>query len=464
MGELDPGRAARVLDVSGLVVAPGFIDAHSHALSGLRDPERREAHALLHQGVTTVVLNPDGGGPHDLAALGAELEAGGIGVHAALLVPYGSVRVAVLGEEARAPSAAELARMRSLVRAGMQAGGFGLSTGLFYAPQSAACTSEVLACARVVGEFGGVYHSHLRDESDYGIGLLAAVDELIEISRGSGLTGVISHVKCLGPPTWGLSREVVARVEAARSQGVDVYADQYPYVASSTSLAAALVPRWAQDGGREALLLRLEDSETRVRVKIEMVRNLLRRGGAARIVLTGGVEVGQSLAEVAVERGLSAIDAALELIAAGSPGIVSFNMTKEDLRTFMTQPWTMTSSDGGLPRFGEGAPHPRSYGSFPRKLARFARDLDWLSLEAAVRSSSGLTAEVFGFSGRGRLEEGAWGDVVVLDLESLVDRATYETPHAFSEGVRHVLLEGRLALQDGLPTGLLGGRVLRKVN
>ena len=464
LGDLSGRTAATVVEGEGLYVAPGFIDAHSHAGGALATAELSAAVPLLHQGLTTVFVNPDGGGPTDLVAQRAALTRDGLGVNVAQLVPHGSVREAVLAYEDRAPDAEELGRMRALVRAGMEAGAFGLSSGPFYAPGSFSDTEELVALARVAAEYGGAYTSHIRDESDYSIGLIGAVDEVITVARDAGLPGVVTHVKALGPRVWGFGAAIVARIDRAREQGVQVYADQYPYEASSTSLTAALVPRWAQVGGQDSLDARLVDPATRARIRADMVENLDRRGGADRIMFRRyapdpSIE-GRTLADLAREQELDPLDAALELVKGGGPSIISFNMHEDDIRTLMAQPWTMTASDGSLVPMGEGVPHPRSYGTFPRKIRRYALDERVVDLAAAVRSMTSLPATVFGLRDRGIIREGAVADLTLFDPQRITDRAEYTDPHQLSEGVVHVLIGGRFALRDGRVLPERHGRVL----
>ncbi len=466
VGDLSGRDARAVLDVAGLHVAPGFVDAHSHAGPGLGTEGRSHAEPLLAQGVTTVVVNPDGGGPVDLAEQRSRLLEHGLGVNVAQLVPHGSVRGAVLGMEDRLPGPGELARMKALVRAGMEEGAFGMSSGLFYAPGSYSDTDELVALAEVVAEYGGVYASHIRDESDYTVGLLAAVEEVIEVARSAGMPGVVTHIKALGPPVWGKSAEVVAAIEAARAEGVEVFADQYPYEASSTGLSAALLPRWAQAGGGDSLAARLADPSTRARIRGEMEANLARRGGAARLRFRRfrpdpSVE-GRTLEDVAAERALHPLDAALESIGEGDASVVSFSMNEGDVAAFMARPWTMTASDGALPEWRVGAPHPRAYGTFPRRLRAYALGRGAASLRAALRSMTSLPADVFGLECRGKLVPGAIADLAVFDPETVRDRATYADPHRLSEGMVHVFVNGTAAIRDGAFTGARAGRVLRR--
>ena len=466
VGQVDPGRAGRVINADGLWVTPGFIDPHSHAGPGLASEALSAARPLLAQGVTTVLVNPDGGGPVDLAAQRASLLEHGLGVNIAQLVPHGSIRREVIGSDDRAPTAAELDRMRALTRMGMELGAFGLSSGLFYAPGSYAEIEEVIALAEVAAAYGGVYTSHIRDESDYSIGLLAAVDEVIAVAREAGMRASVTHVKALGPRVWGQSADVIEQITRARLMGVDVFACQYPYTASATGLAAALLPRWIQDGGRDEMLTRLRDPEVRRRVKEEMLVNLDRRGGADRIQFRRheadpAIE-GRRLDAVARERGLDPIDAALELIEEGGPGIVSFNMTDADVEALMAERWVMTCSDGGLVPMGEGVPHPRNYGTYPRKIRKYVIDDAIVSLADAVRSMTYTPATVYRIQDRGILRSGALADVVVFDPARIRETATFTEPHQLAEGIVHLLVNGELAIDNERFTGALAGRVLSR--
>lgn len=463
VGDLGGSSAGTILDVTGLYVGPGFIDVHSHAGSGLATGELSHAEPLLAQGLTTVVINPDGGGPVDLAEQRAALEEHGLGVNVAQLVGHGSVRRRVMANDDRAPWDAELDEMRDLVRAAMEAGGWGLSSGTFYVPGSYSDNAELVALARVAADYGGIYTSHIRDESNYTIGVVAAVEEVIEVSRLAGITAVVTHIKALGPPVWGASAEIVERIDAARAEGLAVYADQYPYTASATGLAAALLPRWSQAGGGDAFARRVADPPTRARIREAMAGNLARRGGADRIQFRRFAEdpsiEGRLLSDVAAERGEDPVDTALDLVIRGGPSIVSFNMSDEDLVRFMTREWTMTSSDGGLPLFGVGVPHPRSFGAFPRKIAKYVFRERVMTLEAAVRTMTSLPAEVMRMEDRGRIAVGMVADLVVFS-EHLRDNATFTEPHQLSAGVVHLFVGGEAAIRNSAFTGALAGRVL----
>jgi N-acyl-D-aspartate/D-glutamate deacylase len=466
VGNLTGASAERVIDAAGLYVAPGFIDAHSHAGPALATPELSHARPLLAQGITTVVVNPDGGGPTDLIAQRAALERDGLGVNVALLVPHGSLRGAVIGMQDRAPSADELGRMEEMTREGMEAGAFGLSTGLYYAPGSYSDTEEVIALARVASAYGGIYTSHVRDEADYNVGVIAALDEVIRIAREADLPAVHTHVKALGPRVWGFSSAIVHRIDRAREEGLEIYADQYPYEASATGVSASLIPRWAQVGGNDSLLARLSSPNTWPRIRAEIVENFDRRGGADRLQVRRYVPnpalEGRTLADIARERGVAPPDLVRSLLMDGDGGVVSFNMHEDDVRTLMQPAWTMTASDGDLVPMGEGVPHPRSYGTFPRKIRHYAYEQNVVPLSQAIRSMTGLPAAVLRMDDRGMLIVGRQADLVVFDMERLRDVATYQHPHQLAEGMVYVMVNGRLAIDGGEFTGVWAGDVLRR--
>lgn len=464
VGDLSGQRAAREIDAAGLYVAPGFIDVHTHAGEGLATAALSHGQPLLAQGITTVLVNPDGGGATDMARQRAEMQAHGTGVNVAQMVPHGSVRSRVMGMADRAPTPAEMDQMRALVRAGMEEGAFGLSTGPWYAPGSFARTEELIDLSRIVAGYGGAYSSHIRDEADYNVGLVAAVDEVIRIGREARLRVVATHLKALGPRVWGYAGALVSRIDRARAEGVEVFADQYPYTASATSLSGALVPRWALAGGDTALQRRIADPAERARLRVEVLDNLDRRGGADRIQFrrhrADPTIEGRTLLWVAQRGGAEPVDAVLELLRTGNPGVVSFNMLDADVELLMRQPWMMTSSDGDLVPMGEGVPHPRSYGTYPRKIREYVVERGVMDLAAAIRSMTSLPATVFRIPDRGTLREGAVADVVVFDLARVNDPATFSDPHKLAEGMVHVLVNGRPAVDQGRFSSQLHGRVL----
>ncbi len=466
VGDLGDATATTVIAADSFYVAPGFIDTHSHAGETLERATMSGAQQLLAQGLTTVFVNPDGGGRVDLAAQRAALEKVGVGVNVAQMIGHGAVRGAVLGMADRAPTPDELKKMEALVQKGFDDGAFGFSSGPFYAPGSYSKTDELVDLTRIAAKYHAPYQSHIRDESDYTVGLLAAVEEVITIAREAHTRGIVTHVKALGPDVWGFSAAIVQRVDRARDEGVEVFADQYPYDASSTSLAAALVPRWAQAGGTAAFRARIADATQRAKIVPEMRENLARRGGAARIQIASygpdSTLDGKTLAQIATTRNADAVETALSLLARGDASIVSFNMLDEDINRLMQQAWTMTSSDGALIPFGAGMPHPRGNGAFSRKIRKYVVEDQVVTLPAAIRSMTSLPATVFNLPDRGVLRPGAFADVVVFDLAKVKDKATYEKPHQMAEGMVDVLVNGRFAVRDGQFTAAHDGRVLRR--
>ena len=466
VGDLGSATAARTIDAKGLIVAPGFIDVHSHSGGAMATAGLAHGRPLLAQGITTIFANPDGGGPTDLQKQRLALQKNPLGLNVALMVPHGSVRGAVLGMTDRDPTPAELQRMEALTEQGMQAGAFGLSDGPYYAPASYSKTPEIVALAKVAARYGGVYTSHIRDESDYTVGLVAAVDEVITISREAKLPGIVTHIKALGPHVWGLSEHIVQRIEQAREQGVQVYADQYPYEASGTGITGALIPRWALVGGDTALKRRIDDPTEGARLRQAIAENLERRGGADRLQISDygpdkSIE-GKRLGQVARDRNLPPVEMAIELLKKGGAGLTSFNMTESDIATFMRQPWTMTSTDGGLVEIGDGVPHPRFYGAFSRKIRKYVNEEHVLDLPSAIRSMTSLPAGVFHMEDRGSIRPGMRADIVVFDPQRVRDLATYDKPHQLSEGMVAIVVNGGVAMEGGKFTDGRFGRVLSR--
>lgn len=311
----------------------------------------------------------------------------------------------------------------------------------------------MVALAREAASRGGVYDSHIRDESSYTIGLAAAIDEAMAIGRRASMPVHISHIKALGVDVQGQAPAIVARIEAARRRGERVTADQYPWDASGTTLAAALVPPWAQDGGREALLHRLADPRDATRLRADMAEALRKRGGADALLVTEGAESGRTLAQVASRLRVYPVEAAIATIRVHDPAVASFNQSEADIATFMRQPWVMTGSDAS-------AGHPRVYGSFARKYATYVKAKHVLTPRQFIERSSALTADTFGLAGRGHLRRGAFADIVVFDPATYAERATYARPILLATGVRTVLVNGRVVVDRGEPTGIAAGRPL----
>jgi N-acyl-D-aspartate/D-glutamate deacylase len=448
-------RARRVIDAKGMIVAPGFIDPHTHAGDDLasNDPRKRLVPAFLMQGVTTAFIGNDGGGPIEVKAVLDRAKTKPVGINYATYTGFGTIRQSVIGEANRAPTEAELGRMKAFVARAMCQGALGLSTGLFYAPQSFSKTDEVVALAGEAAQHGGYYDSHIRDESSYTIGLKAAVDEAIMIGRLGHIPVHISHIKALGVDVQGQAPGIIAKIDAARAQGVNVTASQYPWNASGTSLVAALVPLWAQDGGRAALLTRFDDPSLAARLRADMSENLRKRGGADNLLIVEGPFRNHRLSEIAKAHAMDPVAAAIAVIRRADPATVSFNQSEGDIAAFMRQPWVMTDSDASTG-------HPRVYGSFARKYAKYAVADHVITVRQFIERSSALTADWFHLGGRGHLRPGAFADIVVFDPKSYAARATYEQPTLFAAGVSTVLVNGVIAVDQGALTGRAAGRAL----
>ncbi|MDB5706912.1 MAG: putative hydrolase [Sphingomonas bacterium] len=466
VGDIPAGATATlVIDATGKYVTPGFIDTHSHAAPGIETSELAAAKPILLQGITTVAINPDGAGPADLAPQIAAIEKYVPGVNVLPQIGHNAVRTAVMGLTNRAPTAAEQARMEALVKAAMDLGAYGFSSGPFYIPGKYSKTPEIIGLAKVAARYPGAYYaSHIRDESSYDVGVLGAIKELITISREAHLPGIVDHMKMLGPSVWGKSPEAIKLINDARAQGLQIWADQYPYAASGSSLQASLVPGWAQEGGQTAIAKRLQNPEQRGQIRKDMADNMTRRGGANAIMIRGYKADpsldGKRLDEIAKARGQDPLDTAIDMLIKGGAGIVSFNMNEKDLELLMKQPWMMTCTDGALVTFGEGSEHPRAYGSFPRKLRHYVFERHVMSVEQAVHSMSGLAAQVFSIPNRGVLKPGNFADVLVFDPKTVSDVATYQKPHAYSVGMDYVFVNGKEAVAKGELTPQHYGRVL----
>ena len=463
IGDGSRARAGRVIDARGLIVAPGFIDPHTHVLGGApsQNAASRRAESALMQGITTVTIGPDGRGPFNVAQVMADWDRLGAGTNVYNLVGFGAVRGAVMGNSSAKATPAQIDSMRKLIDKAMREGAYGVGGGLFYAPQSYSSTEEVIAVVSAAKPYGGVYDSHQRDESSYTIGLLNSVRECIRIGRESGLTTNIGHVKALGVDVWGYADSVLRLMRVARASGHMVVADQYPWTASGTGLSAALLPRWAQAGGGDSLRARIADAATRERMLAEMRDNLRRRGGDSTLLLINGNAaarpfIGKTLKQAAAEKGKPAVEAALEMIRDGlDMGVASFNMTEADIETFMKDPFVMTSSDGS-------GGHPRLFGTYPRKIRRYVLDKPVITMERMIQSSSQQVAEVYGIRERGALKAGYFADVIVFDPATIREQATYVEPEKLSTGMRWVFVNGRLAVDEGRPTGSMAGHGLRK--
>jgi N-acyl-D-amino-acid deacylase len=481
-----PRDGARELDLSGRVVAPGFVDIHSHSDEAMFVNDALES--ALHMGVTLVVCGNCGGSSAPVSGLAeAELDRelarlevrrtwSTFGEYATAVdrvrpainvcsfVGHGTLRSCVMGADARAPTAEELAGMRALLARSMDEGAIGLASGLIYPPSAFGTTDELASLCEVVRDKGGLYASHIRNESSK---LLEAVDENIEIGRRSGVRVELSHHKASGQQNWGKVRESTARIERARSAGIDVTADQYPYTASSTGLAVT-IPNWAHEGGTLKMCERLRDPAVRSRIRGEEVET-----GRTwdRIVIARARHhpewAGKSVDRLANDAGRDPLEWTCDALVEhdGAVDIVHHSMSEDDVRFVMAKDWVCIGSDSranapyGPLAFGK--PHPRSYGTFPRVLGRYARDERVLALGDAVRKMTSLTASRLRLRDRGTVREGAWADLVVFDPARVIDTATYDEPHRYPIGIEHVIVNGELALESGTTTSARGGRFIR---
>jgi N-acyl-D-amino-acid deacylase len=463
-----PEPATRVIDIGGQVIAPGFIDIHSHARRGIF--EVPTADNYIRQGVTTVIEGPDGDSPVPLAPFFAKLEALPKSINIGSFIGQGSVRSAVIGNVNRRPTNEELGKMKALVEQGMKDGAFGLSSGLFYVPGTFTPTEEVIELAKVAARFGGIYISHMRDEA---AGVTASVRETITIGEQGGLPTQVTHHKIIGSSNWGQSTATLRLIDEARARGVDATIDQYPYTASSTSIQSGLLPAWALEGTRDDLRKRLSDPPTRAKIKTESVRALQfeRGGGDPKNVVIARCDwdtelAGKNLAEVTRQRrGLeptveNAAETAIWIAEQGGCSGIFHAIDEQDIERILRHPATMIGSDGEIPVFGKAAPHPRSYGTFARVLAVYVREKKTLTLEEAVRKMTSFPAQRLGLLDRGLLRPGMKADIVVFDPTRVRDAATFEKPHQYAEGFSQVIVNGQVVFERQAMTSARPGKVL----
>ena len=459
--------AARVIDAAGRVVAPGFIDLHTHARRGIF--EVPTADNYVRQGVTTLIEGPDGSSPFPIKPFLDRIAATRITPNFGVFVGQGTIRSEVIGLVNRKATDAEIESMRGMVRAGMEDGAFGLSSGLFYVPGTFTPTAEVIELAKVAGRMGGIYISHMRDEAN---GVLDSVKETIEIGEKGGLPTQVTHHKVIGKANWGRAVDTLKLIDEARARGVDATLDQYPYTASSTSIQAALMPAYALEGGRDEVLKRLKNAPLRNELKKETARIIREeRGGGdpnnvqlARCDWDHALD-GKRLGEVTKGRGLeptidNAADTVFWIVEKGGCSGIFHAIDEQDLQRILRHPATMIGSDGEIPIFGQANPHPRSYGTFVRVLGRYARDLKTITLEDAVHKMSAFPAQRIGLADRGVLREGLKADVAIFDPDTVADKATFEQPHQYAVGVAQVIVNGQVAFEDRRMTAARPGRVL----
>ncbi len=456
----------REIDAKGSVVAPGFIDVHTHADEIAEMPE---AENFVRMGVTTIVAGNCGSSTLDVGKWFADAARTNVAVNFATLIGHNDVRRKAMGGDFdRPPTVAELAAMQALVEQAMKEGAIGFSTGLIYLPGAFAKTDEIVELAKVAARYDGIYTSHMRHEDNR---IYEALDEVFRVSREAGMRAEVSHIKLSGPSAWGQAGKVLAYVEKARGEGLDVTQDQYSYTASSTGMSQ-LIPDSAMDGGRKSFLERLADPEQKKKIVATMIASLQGKGRkdySYAVIASyrhdpslNGLNIAEAAKKVRGGDSLEdQVEMVLEIQKNGGAGGVFHGMSEEDLQTFMRHPNTMIACDSGLRKLGAGVPHPRGYGNNARVLARYVRELHVLRLEDAIRKMSSLPAATFHFKDRGLLREGAWADIVVFDPDKVADVSTYRDPHHYAAGFSYVFVNGIAVIDDGRHTRAKAGQPLR---
>ncbi|PHN07350.1 N-acyl-D-amino-acid deacylase family protein [Flavilitoribacter nigricans] len=497
IGTIKSRDAKKVIDADGQIVCPGFIDIHSHAddthgRNNLRsdDPMLRAAHNMVMQGVTTLVVNHDGRSPGSIAEQKRAMESGGIGPNVALLVGHNSIRSRAMGSDfERLATPAEIEKMKNMIREGLEDGAYGLSAGLEYTPGRWSNTEEVIELVSTLKAYGGIYIVHERFSGSDPMWYLPSRDgqspgnaidnitEVIKVAEATGVPSCATHIKVKGADIWGASTAIVNLVERARARGVEVWADQYPYNTSGTDGRTTLIPRWAVDLDnaknattyRDALEQTLADPGLYQQFEMDVLREIERRGGPENIVVFEfPIEsyIGKSIADIAKEQDLSLLETAIHLQMKGDPQqrgggrLRGFSMSEQDIEIFARQPWVITASDAGL-----GVPfnpvHARFYGTFPRKIAWYAKERGVISVEHAIRSATSLPAQFMGFRDRGLLREGYKADITIFDPDQIKDKATFFEPHQYPEGIRSVIVNGTFLVDEGqLQEKTLPGKIL----
>lgn len=510
LGLLQPTDGREVIDARGKIVSPGFIDIHSHAdgnqgdVSGIRKdhPMMKAAHNLVMQGITTVVVNHDGRSPESIADQIAQLERQGHGPNVAVLIGHNSIRYRALGEDfKRLATAEEIKNMQSQIIDGMKAGAYGMSAGLEYVPGRWSNTEEVISLVSTVKPWGGVYIVHERASGSDPMWFLPSrdmqkttmlenIEEVIAVAEATGVTSSATHVKVKGADYWGVSTAIVNLIQTARNRGVDVWADQYPYNTTGTDGNTELIPGWAIERDRwrssltgssddnsgpetsfkDALTKVLEDKEQRAKLFLDVKREIERRGGPENIIVFDYPDksfIGKSILALSQELDISLIEVAIKLQHEGYPDrpggarLRGFSLSEMDIEILAQAPWLITTTDAGISPPENPPVHARYYGTYPRKIAHYAKKRGAISVEHAVRSSTSLPAQFMGFKDRGMIKEGYAADIVIFDLEEIEDKATFVNPHQYPTGIEQVLIGGEFMVKDGELTKNLPGRVIK---
>ncbi|NEU07295.1 D-aminoacylase [Flavihumibacter sp. R14] len=464
IGRLGHLKAKEVIDARKQVIAPGFIDVHTH----IEGDEKRTPTAdnFIHDGVTTVITGNCGSSNADIKDYFRMLDSLKLSINVATFIGHNTVRQAVLGTSMREPNAEELKRMEQLVEKAMKDGAVGLSTGLIYIPGTYAKTDEVISMAKAASKHHGTYTSHIRSESQH---VFEAIEEALNVGKQAGMPVQISHFK-IGKPFWGQSDKTLALVRKAREDGYDVTIDQYPYTASSTTLNS-VIPSWVLENGRDSINYRINDPVIHRKILTEMVGDMEQRQRTSfeyAVVSNFKNDTtynGKSISQINLLMGrkptiTDEIETILDLTKRGGASMVFHSMDEADVENIMQYPFTMIASDSGIREFGAGVPHPRGYGSNARVLSKYVREQHVIGLEDAVRRMTSLPAQKFEFKDRGLLREGMAADIIVFDPETVKDVSTYEKPHAFSTGIQYVLVNGKITLNKMQHTGVRNGKIL----
>lgn len=466
IGKFKYASVDTIIDVKGLTIAPGFIDVHTHIEKN--DLSVPTADNFIFDGVTSVVTGNCGSSHTDIPRYFFKLDSVRTSINVATLIGHNDVRRAVMGDGKRDPTGGEQRHMESLVEKAMQAGAVGFSTGLIYIPGTYSKMDEVVGLAKAAAKYNGVYASHIRSEGDQ---VMEAIEEAINIGRLANIPVEISHFKVTYKPNWGRSVHTLSQVDRARREGVDVSVDQYPYVASSTTLNT-LLPTWVFSGGKDSVMARLNNAAVRKEISAEMVRMLKKkkfRDFSYAVVARYSADTtlnGKSISEINRLKGRKGkprqeVQTILDMVGNGSAQMVYFSMSEEDLKRIMQYPFNMFASDAGIAIYGKDAPHPRTYGTNARVLGNYVRLLKVIRLEEAIRRMTSLPAQKFQLRDRGLIREGMAADLVVFDKQTVSDMSTFTNPHAYSAGFAYVIVNGAITMAGGRHTGIRNGQILK---
>jgi N-acyl-D-amino-acid deacylase len=448
--------AKETIDAKGKYVAPGFIDPHTHADRHLTVKGKNELLSWVYQGVTTVFTGSDGFGPYNIAKKFSEFEKNGMGTNVAQFVGFGPIRTKIVGQDDVKASVEQITEMKKLVAKGMQEGAIGFSTGLIYLPQMFSQSDEIIELSKEAAKYGAIYDSHMRNENNQ---LVKSVKEVLQINKEGGLPVHMSHLKVTGEPNWGKSAEIINMVNEARAKGINITANQYPFIASMTSLKATLIPAWAQAGGSKKMIARFNNPDDLAKIKEELAKRSDERNKLIWVMSRNEKfkdMYAKSLYQISVEKKISVPDLVIECIKADTGiSIMNFSMTENDIVAFMKQPWVMTGSDGG-------GSHPRTYSTFTRILEEYVMKRNAISMSWAIRRGTGLTADVFKLKDRGYIKLGYYADVIVFDSKRVKANSTYNDPEQLSEGMDYVFVNGTKAIDKGVKTGALAGKIIRR--